>query len=125
MKFAKALTDRVKIIAPGSQTTLAQLGLPESFTPARLRLPSRMFPAEKKGEWEPYKIREKKTKKQAPQTNPVATSNSAQANGDVDMAGTGADGPTANGETKIDEEDEEPIYEEDIYSEDGAVYPLK
>jgi actin-related protein 9 len=47
----------IQIIAPGSETTLAQLGLPESFTPARLRIRSRMFPAEKEGEWEPYKVR--------------------------------------------------------------------
>lgn len=40
--------------------TLAQLGLPESFTPARYRFPTRMFPAEKKGEYEPHKIRERR-----------------------------------------------------------------
>lgn len=40
--------------------TLAQLGLPESFTPARFRFPTRMFPAEKKGEFEPYRIRERR-----------------------------------------------------------------
>ena len=39
--------------------TLAQLGLPETFTPARLRFPTRMFPAEKKGEYEPYRICER------------------------------------------------------------------
>ena len=48
-----------QIIAPGSQTTLAQLGLPESFTPARYRLRSRMFPAEQEGEYEPVKIRKR------------------------------------------------------------------
>ncbi|PGH23021.1 hypothetical protein AJ80_02936 [Polytolypa hystricis UAMH7299] len=51
--------EHILIIAPGSQTTLAQLGLPESFTPARFRFPTRMFPAEKKGEFEPYKVRAK------------------------------------------------------------------
>ncbi|OJJ50282.1 hypothetical protein ASPZODRAFT_128904 [Penicilliopsis zonata CBS 506.65] len=52
--------EHVLIIAPGSQVTLAQLGLPESFTPARFRFPTRMFPAGKKGEFEPYKIRERR-----------------------------------------------------------------
>ncbi|KAL1956669.1 hypothetical protein VTO42DRAFT_6919 [Malbranchea cinnamomea] len=51
--------EHILIVAPGSQTTLAQLGLPESFTPARHRFPTRMFPAEKKGEWEPYKVRQR------------------------------------------------------------------
>ncbi|KAF7191981.1 SWI/SNF and RSC complexes subunit arp9 [Pseudocercospora fuligena] len=51
--------DQIFIIAPGSQTTLAQLGLPESFTPARYRLRSRMFPGENEGEYEPIKIRRK------------------------------------------------------------------
>ncbi|KAF2645039.1 actin-like ATPase domain-containing protein [Massarina eburnea CBS 473.64] len=54
--------DQIIIIAPGSETTLAQLGLPESFTPARLRVRSRMFAAEKEGEWEPYKIRRRQNK---------------------------------------------------------------
>ncbi|CAN9241336.1 unnamed protein product [Alternaria alternata] len=58
--------DQIIIIAPGSETTVAQLGLPESFTPARLRVRSRMFPAEKEGEFEPYKIRRK-------QDQPAAT----------------------------------------------------
>ncbi|OJD10429.1 hypothetical protein AJ78_08560 [Emergomyces pasteurianus Ep9510] len=63
--------EHILIIAPGSQTTLAQLGLPESFTPAKFRFPTRMFPAEKKGEWEPYKIREKIVKNAAPVTAPA------------------------------------------------------
>ncbi|KAF2760984.1 actin-related protein, ARP9 class [Pseudovirgaria hyperparasitica] len=51
--------DQIIIISPGSETTLAQLGLPESFTPAAFRIRSRMFPGEKAGEWEPNKIRKK------------------------------------------------------------------
>ncbi|KAI5302052.1 Actin-like protein arp9 (SWI/SNF complex component arp9) [Ascosphaera pollenicola] len=51
--------EHILLLAPGSQITQAQLGLPESFTPARFRFPTRMFPAEKKGEWEPYRVREK------------------------------------------------------------------
>ncbi|OAX77511.1 hypothetical protein ACJ72_08190, partial [Emergomyces africanus] len=63
--------EHILIIAPGSQTTLAQLGLPESFTPAKFRFPTRMFPADKKGEWEPYKIREKIVKNAAVATAPA------------------------------------------------------
>ncbi|KAI9851559.1 MAG: Actin-like protein arp9 (SWI/SNF complex component arp9) [Thelocarpon superellum] len=59
--------EHVLIIAPGSQRTLAQLGLPESFTPAKLRVPTRMFPAEIKGTWEPHKVREKRKSPQPPQ----------------------------------------------------------
>lgn len=55
-----------------------------------------MFPAEKEGEWEPYKIREKK--------KPVS------GDGDVEMGGTA--------------ESNEPVYEEDLDSDEGAVYPL-
>ncbi|GAM88105.1 hypothetical protein ANO11243_061360 [Dothideomycetidae sp. 11243] len=51
--------DQLLIIAPGSQTTLAQLGLPESLTPARYRIRSCMFPGEKQGEFEPNKVRRK------------------------------------------------------------------
>jgi actin-related protein 9 len=54
--------DQIIVIAPGSETTVAQLGLPESFTPGKLRFRSRMFPAETKGEFEPYKIRRKNEK---------------------------------------------------------------
>lgn len=51
--------DSILLIAPGSRTILAQLGLQESFTPAHSRFRSRMFPGEKTGEWEPYKVRKK------------------------------------------------------------------
>ncbi|RPB23432.1 actin-like ATPase domain-containing protein [Terfezia boudieri ATCC MYA-4762] len=50
--------DQILIISPGSQTTLAQLGLPESFTPAKIRLPSRMYPGLEEGTWTPFKVRE-------------------------------------------------------------------
>ncbi|ETI22563.1 hypothetical protein G647_06639 [Cladophialophora carrionii CBS 160.54] len=55
--------EHVLIIAPGSQMTAAQLGLPESFTPPRYRFPTRMFPGTNPGEWEPVKIRTKITTK--------------------------------------------------------------
>ena len=92
--------EHVLLIAPGSQTTLAQLGLPESFTPAAHRFPTRMFLAPDEKSFEPYKIRSR-TK--------------AIANGaDTEMGGTGA---------KSDEEIEELIELPD--DEEGAIYPLK
>ncbi|KAL2443950.1 hypothetical protein ABEF95_014288 [Exophiala dermatitidis] len=70
--------EHVLIIAPGSQITAAQLGLPESFTPPRYRFPTRMFPGSKPDEWEPVKIRPKPTTipRPAEQSN-NATSNNA------------------------------------------------
>ncbi|KAI9703514.1 MAG: Actin-like protein arp9 (SWI/SNF complex component arp9) [Bogoriella megaspora] len=93
--------DQIIVIAPGSKVTLAQLGLPESFTPARVRVHSRMFAAEEEGQWEPYKIRVK-----GRQQN--------QATG----SGTEADGEDVAVEESL-------ILEEDVLSEDGAVWPLK
>jgi len=94
--------DWKQIIAPGSLTTLAQLGLPESLTPASTKVRTRMFSAGD-GKWEPYKIREvKKASAPAPATN-----------GDVEMGGTSEE-----------KEDEEPEFEEDLESDEGAVYPL-
>lgn len=83
-----------QIIAPGSHTTLAQLGLPESLTPARLRIKSRMFAAEKDGEWEPYKVRRKDGAK-------------------LDSA-----------DAQKAESDDDVIYEEDHDSDEGAVWPM-
>ncbi|PNS17196.1 hypothetical protein CAC42_7250 [Sphaceloma murrayae] len=94
------------IIQPGSQTTLAQLGLPESLTPARYRIRSCMFPAEKPGQYEPNKVR-RKTK---------SSTNGAKAEGDVKIASAPA-GSTA--------EEEEPEYEEDFESEEGAIWPIR
>ncbi|KAK4696049.1 actin-related protein 9, partial [Lecanoromycetidae sp. Uapishka_2] len=103
--------EHVLIISPGSQTTLAQLGLPESFAPARVRIPTRMFPAEKKGEWEPMKVRERKVTKSS-------TSNGASGygNGDVTMD---------DGQAGAEGHEEEVLFEEDPSSEEGAVYPLQ
>ncbi|KAF1836929.1 actin-like ATPase domain-containing protein [Decorospora gaudefroyi] len=96
--------DQIIIIAPGSETTVAQLGLPESFTPARLRVRSRMFAAEKEGEFEPYKIRRKQDKP------------------------TAANGPPkddAQEDAKPAEDDEEIVWEEDRVSEEGAIWPIQ
>ncbi|KAL1613526.1 Actin-like protein arp9 [Diplodia seriata] len=86
--------EQLIIIAPGSHTTLAQLGLPESLTPARLRIKSRMFTAEKEGEWEPYKVRRKDGVKPEASDAQNATS------------------------------DDDVIYEEDHDSDEGAVWPM-
>jgi actin-related protein 9 len=92
--------ENILIIAPGSQTTLAQLGLPESFTPASHRFATRMFAAPDGKSFEPYKIRSRKK---------VVQSNGA----DTVMGGT---------EGKPDEEEELVELPED---EEDAIYPLK
>jgi actin-related protein 9 len=95
--------EHILIIAPGSQTTLAQLGLPESFTPASHRFPTRMFPAPDGKTYEPYKIRSRKKE---------VVMNGA----DVEMGGTR--------EPKTEEEDDEELIElPDDY--EGAIYPLR
>ncbi|TVY18791.1 SWI/SNF and RSC complexes subunit arp9 [Lachnellula arida] len=91
--------EHILIIAPGSQTTLAQLGLPESFTPAAYRFPTRMFPAPDGKTYEPYKVKVQTRKKE-----------------DVEMK----EGDGEGGEG--DEEDEIVELPED---EEGAVFPLK
>ncbi|KAL8833633.1 MAG: hypothetical protein Q9170_004154 [Blastenia crenularia] len=107
--------EHVLIIAPGSHTTLAQLGLPESFTPAQLRTSTRMFPAEKKGEWEPLKVRERKVTRRR---NDVVT---GPTDGDISMAE--ADGPTHSANNGVEEEDT--YFEEDPTTEEGAIYPIR
>src|SRR5439155_844593 len=88
--------ENILLIAPGSQTTLAQLGLPESFTPATLRRPTRMFLAPDGKTYEPFKIRTEKR---------------VVANGeDTAMEGAG------------EEVEEEVEYPDD---DEGAIYPLK
>ncbi|KAF7913719.1 uncharacterized protein EAF01_000125 [Botrytis porri] len=94
--------EHILIIAPGSQTTLAQLGLPESFTPPQRRFPTRMFLAPDGKTYEPYKIRPKK--KDA----------SATTNGDTEMGGI-----------KEDKTDEEEELEEVPEDDEGAIWPLK
>ena len=108
----------LQIISPGSQTTLAQLGLPESFTPARLRIPTRMFPAEKRGEWEPIKVRERKTTKAASRD-----ALNGYHSGDVTMGE--ANGINGDGQNMDADQEDEILYEEDPTNEEGAVYPLR
>ncbi|KAF2872087.1 actin-domain-containing protein [Massariosphaeria phaeospora] len=100
--------EQIIIIAPGSETTVAQLGLPESFTPARLRVRSRMFPADAKGQWEPYKVR----RRQDQPDKPAEAQNGAPAADDAPKT-------IANGD------DDEVVYEEDRVSEEGAVWPIQ
>ncbi|KAL8900059.1 MAG: hypothetical protein Q9192_001271 [Flavoplaca navasiana] len=107
--------EHILVIAPGSQTTLAQLGLPESFTPAQLRVSTRMFPAEKKGEWEPLKVRERKITKQKKDVAPEPK------DGDTAMGGT--DGQTNDADTTTGEEGT--YFEEDPTTEEGAIYPIR
>ncbi|KAL4904173.1 hypothetical protein BDW74DRAFT_155214 [Aspergillus multicolor] len=137
--------EHVLIIAPGSQVTLAQLGLPESFTPARWRFPSRMFPGEKKGEYEPYKIRERR--QEVKSANGLTAPKEQE---DVEMKDQPPQEGTANADApkteSIDETKpeatenageegkeggengqtvEEIFYEEDIASEEGAIWPMQ
>ncbi|KAF4550805.1 Actin-like protein 1 [Elsinoe fawcettii] len=98
--------DQLLIIAPGSQTTLVQHGLPESLTPARYRIRSCVFPAEQPGQYEPNKVRLKKR----------TTANGTKAEGAVNSEGTSAEAPV---------KDEEPEYEEDFESEEGAIWPIQ
>jgi actin-related protein 9 len=91
------------MIVPGSQTTLAQLGIPESYTPASHRFPTRMFPGETPGFFEAVKVRERKPK-QAP---------AGLERRDAAMNGV----PGGEGEAEI-------LYEEDLTSDEGAIYPI-
>lgn len=142
MLYVFVANEYLQLIAPGSQTTLAQLGLPESFTPASHRFPTRMFPGEKKGEYEPFKIRARRREVQ-----PEVVSNGAD-KADVEMGeapkveGDAAvekteDGPAeakqnGGGETaaptaeqEAEQPKEEILLEEDIISDEGAVYPIR
>jgi actin-related protein 9 len=95
--------EHILIIAPGSQTTLAQLGLPESFCPAQHRFPTRVFPAPDRKTYEPYNIRSRKKE--------------AVTNGmDVEMADTT--------DPNLEGNDNEELVE-DPDDDEGAIYPLK
>ena len=76
-----------------------------------------MFPAEKKGEWEPTRIRERKT---------IDTSKKTEASGNSDGDITmGEANGTTDGQTAADDQDDDPKFEEDPTSEEGAIYPLR
>lgn len=132
--------------------TLAQLGLPESFTPARFRFPTRMFPAQKEGEFEPYKIHEKRQEgkgvgnggggggadapkpdvemKDAEGQGTAKTETATEATGDgEEKKAEGTEETEAQQQQQGDGEEqskqEEIVYEEDINSDEGAVYPIQ
>lgn len=68
-----------------------------------------MFPAEKKGEWEPYKVLQRRVKKKFPK-NPEATTSD-----DAVMGGT----------AEVENEEVEEIqYYEDRETDEGAVWPI-
>ncbi|KAI9669372.1 MAG: Actin-like protein arp9 (SWI/SNF complex component arp9) [Alyxoria varia] len=107
--------EHIIIIAPGSQTTRAQLGLPETFTPPPLTLKSRMFPASGTGEWEPNKVRKKR---KTSILNPDQGTN-GNANGEPTREQT--NGTERKEKEDIDQDD----YEEDLLSDEGAVWPIR
>ncbi|POS82352.1 hypothetical protein EPUL_006180, partial [Erysiphe pulchra] len=88
--------EHILIIVPGSQTTLAQLGLPESFTTPSHRFPTRMFRAPDGKSWEPHRICERPKE---------------PSDGDVVMNGTN--------------EEQETELVEYTDQDEGAIWPLK
>ena len=78
-----------------------------------------MFPAEKKGEWEPLKVRERKITKSY-------THNEADehTNGDISMGEAKGEQTGSQEKTEIVDE-EETLYEEDPTTEEGAVWPIE
>lgn len=74
-----------------------------------------MFPAEKKGEWEPVKVRERKVTRRRNDVAPEPV--------DGDTAMTDADGAANDAENAVEEQ--ETYFEEDPTTEEGAVYPIK
>ena len=77
-----------------------------------------MFPAEKKGEWEQLKVREKKVTKPS-----ITDTITKQTGGDVAMGDSAGD--MSMERATRDEAEEDIIYEEDPTTDDGAVFPLK
>lgn len=120
--------------------TLAQLGIPETYCPAKHRFPTRMFPAEKPGEYEPHRIRKVVSTNgsgpaPAPTSAPSASAPEQPPKDDVEMKDAGASAapaaPPAGEETSEGAEKPatepvpEVIYEEDVTSDEGAVYPIQ
>lgn len=79
-----------------------------------------MFPAEKKGEWEPYRVREKKSQRAS--ENGI-NGPSSEVKDDVHMVD--GDGAAADEQPKADNTEDDVLYEEDPSSDEGAVYPLR
>ncbi|TAQ85040.1 hypothetical protein B7494_g6636 [Chlorociboria aeruginascens] len=100
--------EHILIIAPGSKTSLAQLGLPESFTPPSNRFPTRMFLSPDEKTFEPYRVKSRKK---------------AMIDGNVEIDGSAVAKEEGEGEEEEEEEEEELI--EDPEDDEGAIYPLK
>lgn len=77
-----------------------------------------MFPAEKKGEWEPLKVRERKIVRQAAAKGHVDAKDGDGRVENTNGAGGGLESRTGDAE-------EEVLYEEDPTTEEGAVFPLQ
>ena len=138
--------DNVVIIAPGSRYVNAQMGVGETPTPPKYRFPSRMFPTEHPGQFEPVKIHVRKRvktkssneKEQTNGTNTETTVNGEHKPSDTPMTDAPAQdvSSTTNGEirpttpknasgaaTEPAVEMEE-YFEEDPESDEGAVWPI-
>ncbi|KAI9832724.1 MAG: Actin-like protein arp9 (SWI/SNF complex component arp9) [Phylliscum demangeonii] len=115
--------EHILLLAPGSQTTLAQLGLAESFTPARLRVPTRMFPGRQQGEWEPYRrVARPRARAWPPGPGPAAEGGGGGATSGAGNAGNAGD--SDRDRDREPEWDEDADGDEDEDGDDGAVYPL-
>jgi actin-related protein 9 len=77
-----------------------------------------MFPAQKKGEWEPLKVRERKVISLGPTVEQGEKPNEESATKNANDAGDDAEPGSGDAE-------EEVLYEEDPTTEEGAVFPLQ
>ena len=78
-----------------------------------------MFPAEKKGEWEPLKVRERKI----PRSHTLNEAD-GHTKGDVPMGEAKEERAETEDKAEIADE-EETVYEEDPTTEEGAVWPIQ
>lgn len=113
--------ENILIIAPGSQTTLAQLGIPESYTPASNKFPTRVFQAPDGKTFEAYRIRGRRKEKEEDKSGGEINGAEKEAGvKDVEMGGTAQEGGE---KAPAVEEIEELIEDQD--DDEGAIYPLK
>jgi actin-related protein 9 len=134
--------DHIVIISPGSRYVSAQVGVGESPTPPRFRIPSRMFPTDDLEVWDPVKVRVKRRVKKPEVVNSGIATNATTINGehsnvsDVNVTDGPAptDNPTvvANGTDGVGNEANRPQHieyeeylEEDPDSDEGAEWPIE
>lgn len=80
-----------------------------------------MFPAEKKDEWEPYRVREKKSSRNS---GDGVAAGDGEGKADIEMPDGG--GAPVDQHPKLEDiEGDDVLYEEDPTSDEGAVYPLR